>query len=423
MKYKNVKTIIYMMICLICSGRIIAQNVADPLLNKLIEKGVIESYEAQEVRNEISNVIKKQLDEEKKKEEEQKNKDKYKLKTGGYFQLMYTLDETTSPVSSQPGHYRDPIYIRRARVSFKQQIADWISFTLTPEFAKCADPLEVSNTTVVSSTSPYRTTQVVSRVSRVPTVELKGAYVEFNFNDFLNFRLGQFNQPFGFENVYSSSKKIFPNDAVQYMNKNVLHSDYDFGLLYFLKYKKLASLELAALNGTTYQRETNNKKDLLAKVVLSGDLFLSDLKGVEVSYSYYDRYYGEIITSTVTPKNGQHYNAYIKLEKTLLIPVFLTFEYVWGKNETLVKDVENLITTLEIKPFEKTILKGLSPSLRYESWDPNKNTSNDELEVYTIGLNYYPHKNVRLLLDYRMPKEKPSDLANNRLNFMVQVSY
>lgn len=417
---KNIKTTL--LVLFLCKSVILAQNVADPLINKLIEKGIIESYEAQEVRNEINKIEKKQFDEQKAKEDEQKKQDKYKLKVGGYFQIMYTLDETTSPVSAHPGYYRDPIYIRRARVSFRQQITDWVGFNITPEFAKCGDPLETTSTSVITSTSPVRTTSVVSKVDRVPVVELKGAYIDFTFNDYLNFRIGQFNQPFGFENVYSSARKIFPSDSVQYM-RSVLPSDYDFGVQYSMNYKKMLSLQVAALNGTTNQRENNNKKDLSAKLVFEPRMFLDLLKGIEISASYYDRQYGTITTSTVTPKSGQHYAAYLKLEREIFIPIFFTTEYVWGKNSTLTHDVVNLIATLEIKPFEKTFLKGLSPSFRYESWDPNVDVSNNELEVYTFGLNYYPHKNVRILADYRIPKEKPSDLKNNRFNLMLQVSY
>lgn len=60
-------------------------TVADPIINKLIEKGIIESYEAQEIRNEISNVVKKQLDEEKRKKRIRKKKMTKNLK----YQVIY----------------------------------------------------------------------------------------------------------------------------------------------------------------------------------------------------------------------------------------------------------------------------------------------------------------------------------------------
>lgn len=419
---KNIKKILILIFLYLFSlfNNIVAQNIADPLINKLIEKGVIESYEAQEVRNEISKVEKKKIDEEKAKEEEQKKQDKYKLKTGGYLQLVYTLDESTS-ATAHPGKYRDPLYIRRARISFRQQINDWVGFNITPEFARSGDPLETEDISVVRTTSPH-TTATVTRVRRVPVIEFKGAYVDLTFNDFLNFRIGQFNQPFGFENVFSSSKKIFPIDTLQFM-RNVLPSDYDFGIQYSLNYKKMLSLQVAALNGTTHQRETNNRKDISTKISFEPRMFFEFLKGFELSFSYYDRYYGEIVTTTVTPKNGQHYNVYLKLEREVLFPVFLTAEYVWGKNYTLTNDVKSLICTLEIKPLEKTFLKGLAPAFRYESWDPNINKSDDEVEIYTAGINYYPNKNVRFLVDYRISNEKPKDLTNNKLNIMAQVSF
>ncbi len=365
-------------IILFLSKSAFSQSVVDPLLNKLVEKGVIESYEAQEVRNEVSNIVKNKLDEEKKKEEDKKKEDTYKLKTLGYLQIMYTIDDTKKG--------KDPLYIKRARVTFARALTDWANFSLTPDFAKIAED---------------------------KNVEFKGVYIDIKPYEFLSFRAGQFNQPFGFENTYSSSKKKFPDDTPKYLS-NVLSTDYDYGLMYFgnlLGFNKdLFKWQIAMLNGTTKATEDNDKKDISAKFTTEF------IKGLELGVSAYQRYLG---TSTIT--SGNHYAAYVKYEVEKPIPIFFTAEYVFGKDKNLEHNIVDLIGTLEIRPIEP-ILKGFALAARYELWDKNTDISNNEENITTVGINYYIDKNVRFLVDYRIVNETPS-VDNNKLNFMLQVNF
>ncbi len=363
-----------------------ADTVADPIINKLIEKGIIESYEAQEIRNEISNVVKRQFDEEKKKEEDKKKEDDKKLKVSGYLQILYKDDQKTTA---------DPLSILRARVTFSRKFTDFLSFSLTPDFAKLAED---------------------------KNVEWKGVYIDYiPFKDYLSFRIGQFNQPFGFENVYSSSRKKFV-DAPRYL-KEVLGSDYDYGIQASFGYKKILQLQSAALNGTTKATETNDKKDIVLKAISDLGFLHYILKDVEVSFSVYDRYYST--ATTVSVVNGKHYAVYLKIEKDIFIPTFFTFEYVYGKDLKIKHDVADYIGTLEIKPFRLTknkYLEGISPTFRYELWDKDINVSDNEEKITSIGVNYYFDKFLRLLVDYRR-SEVTNRPAHEIYNFMVQVNF
>jgi len=308
------------------------------------------------------------------------------LQTSGYLQFLYTVDESISLA---------PFKIYRARVSFKKKFTDYLILSLTPDFAKLAED---------------------------KNVELKGVYIDYvPFKDYLSFRIGQFNQPFGFENVYSSSKKKFV-DAPKYL-KEVLGSDYDYGIQASFGYKKILQLQVAALNGTTKATETNDKKDLVLKAISDLGFLHYILKDVEVGFSVYDSYYSTVTTVSVV--NGKHYAVYLKIEKDIFIPTFFTFEYVYGKDLKIKHDVADYIGTLEIKPFSLTknkYLEGISPTFRYELWDKDTNVSKDEENISSFGINYYFDKFLRLLVDYR--NINVSDKPTNEIyNFMIQVNF
>ncbi len=383
---KKIKILVGLYLLLLLEFLSFAETVVDPIINKFVEKGLIESYEAQEIRNEVSNIVRKQVDEEKKKEDEKKKADDRKLKTSGYLQILYKDDQKTTTA---------PFSILRARVTFSKKFTDFLNFSLTPDFAKLGED---------------------------KNVELKGVYVDYTpFKDYLSFRIGQFNQPFGFENVYSSSKKKFV-DAPKYL-KEVLGSDYDYGLQMTAGYKKLLQIQAAVINGTTKSTETNDKKDFVLKTVVDLGLLYYLLKDVEVSFSVYDRYYST--STTVAVKNDKHYAGYIKIERKIVIPTFLTLEYVYGKDLKLKNDIVDYICTLEIKPFALTknkYLEGISPTFRYELWDKKINTSNDEETITSFGINYYFDKFLRLLVDYRN-SSIPNKPAHEIYNFMVQVNF
>jgi len=383
---KKIKILVGLYLLLLLEFLSFAETVVDPIINKFVEKGLIESYEAQEIRNEVSNIVRKQVDEEKKKEDEKKKADDRKLKTSGYLQILYKDDQKTTTA---------PFSILRARVTFSKKFTDFLNFSLTPDFAKLGED---------------------------KNVELKGVYVDYTpFKDYLSFRIGQFNQPFGFENVYSSSKKKFV-DAPKYL-KEVLVTDYDYGVQISAGYKKLFQLQTAVLNGTTKSAETNDKKDLVVKTIVDLGLFYYLFKDVEVSFSIYDRYYST--APTVSVKNDKHYATYLKVERNLLIPTFFTFEYVCGKDAKLRDDIADYIYTLEIKPFALTknkYLEGFSPTFRYEMWDKDIKISKNEETIISFGINYYFDKFLRLLIDYRSITI-PNNPTHEIFNFMVQVNF
>lgn len=172
------------------------------ILDKLVEKGIIENYESQEIRNQISNQYAEKIKKEKEEQDKKKKEDKFKIKTSGYLQIKYSIDEKTKA--------KDPLVIRRARVKFSRLLDKWIEFSMTPDFAG---------------------------VTSGSNVSMKGVFVNIMPIESFSIKVGQDNQPFGFENNYSSSKKKF-DDAPYYM-KNVLTDDYDYGVFFNIQTKTL----------------------------------------------------------------------------------------------------------------------------------------------------------------------------------------
>ncbi len=379
---KKFSRVCFLIICsFLFSAGVSFASETDVLLDKLVEKGQLTASDSQEIRNEIDVV--RQKEEQKKKEEEKlkKGKEKLQMKIGGYTQLMYVDDPTLMG--------KEPLTVKRARISFTKMLNNWASFKVQPDFAG-----------VAGATSGG-------------SVAFREAYIELiAHSDFARFRFGQYHQPFGFENNFSSSKKKLA-DTPFYMSK-ILTTDYDYGVQWWgnlASYKKdLLSWRIGIMNGTGSTTENNIKKDA------SGRILISPIKELEIGISAYNR---NVYVST----NTLHYGGHFKVETNLPCPIFFTGEYAGGKDSTGSKDVLDAIGTLEIKPLVgKGILSELAPVVRYEYWDPNIDKTDDEITHLTVGLNFYPDKAVRVLSDYTFKTETPGKY-DNRMNVMLQVNY
>ncbi|MEK6645595.1 MAG: porin [Candidatus Firestonebacteria bacterium] len=371
--------VICSVVCILNTGVSLASE-TDVLLNKLVEKGQLTSFESQEVRNEIDVV--RQKEEQKKKEEEsqKKEKDKLQMKISGYTQLIYVVDPTLGG--------KEPLTVKRSRISFSKMLNDWASFKIQPDFAGVASATGGGN------------------------VAFREAFIELIANsDCARFRFGQYHQPFGFENNFSSSKKKVA-DTPQYMSK-ILTTDYDYGIQWWgnLPGDKSVSWRIAVMNGSGSTTEDNTKKDV------AGRLVIAVLNDIEFGASAYSRYAG------ATEKIAMHYGGYFKLETAGLLPcpLFITAEYVTGKDSAGAKDVTDIITTVEVKPFVNFgILTEIAPVVRHELF---KDGSGQQLDYVTVGLNFYIDKSVRVLTDYVVKNEKEKSKDDNRFNIMLQVSY
>jgi len=350
----------------------------DSLLNKLVEKGLLTAPESQEIRNETIDIVTKEKKQQSEETESLIKKSIPKIKISGYTQMIYTDDQTSGG--------KQPFNIKRARFAFNGKLNDWSSFKVQPDFAGIATGSNVS---------------------------FKEAFIELiAIPDIATLRFGQYHQPFGFENCYSSSKKKLA-DTPYYMSK-VLASDYDYGIQWWGNlrgpYKNKFSWRVAVMNGSCKGTEDNTEKDY------AGRILFMPMKSVEIGLSGYNRNINNF-TSTA------HYEGHVKIEFDNPFPFFFTSEYVGGKDLNAKNDVMDIIITVETNPLFKTsFLSKILPVLRYELWDPNINNNNDDVNNISVGVNCYIDQSLRILVDYVKKNEQPS-VNDDKVNFMLQVSY
>jgi hypothetical protein len=111
-------------------------------------------------------------------------------------------------------------------------------------------------------------------------------------------------------------------------------------------------------------------------------------------------------------------------------PVVLTGQYYWGKgqqsgaNETEKKGY-SFFTELKLYNMIKDSINKFSVIGRYDHFDPDKNTKDDENNRYIAGVAYYldkPHKNM-VLLDYDTVNYKQSEKKDDkRIQLTLQVA-
>ena len=390
------KSILIVLCCITLSITNVVASQFDPILDKLVEKGILTTTDSQEVRNEANTILTKEVKENETVINNAVKKALPKVTVSGYTQFYYSADPTLGGL--------EPFGVKRARVAFNCKLNDWATFKMQPDFDGIASP---TGTTTISGKTV---------VTSVPTVAFKEVWADITpIKDLVTLRIGQYHQPFGFELPYSSSrKKVF--DTPQYMSK-VITSDYDYGIQWWGNLprdglKDFLQWKLAILNGTTTGTETNGKKDFAVK------LSTKPVKEVELSLSCYERYIDS------ENKYETSYNLYSKIEDDSLLPgLFFTLEYVGGKDSTAKKEIMNLILTLECKPFSfiSSDLSFIAPVIRLERWDPDMWKGKDEIHYYTVGCNFYFDKSVRLLIDYLVKDDNIPD--NNRFNAMLQLNY
>ncbi|MCX5777441.1 MAG: porin [Candidatus Firestonebacteria bacterium] len=385
-----------------------AASEIDILTQKLIEKGVLDSGDAQQVLAETKDEVAKKLA-----IGSAENVPAWaqKITWSGYTQMSYTDDPTIVDG-------KEPLIIKRARIAMTVKLNDWATFKIQPDFASAQTPAALAATGTSKATALNKDFTVASTGTLSPVVAFKEIWIDLAAdNDLATFRFGQYHQPFGFENPYSSSrKKVF--DTPQYMT-NVLTADYDFGIQWWGNLpgslKNLLQWRAAISNGTTWGSETDNAKDYSIR------LTSSPVPGLELGASMYNRW---ILASTLYSASV---GLYVKYEEELAgIPTFFTAEFIGGKGSNGTTDVMDSVITLEMQPFGLLMpcLAGISPVIRVEQWDANV-WDGKAVSYYTVGVNVYADKSVRFLADYRFTDNGLASTAasTGKLNCMLQVNY
>lgn len=377
-----------------------------------------------------------------------------KLKISGYMQVQYDMynyqdnikpysSTTNVPLTTNPVEVTNSFFIRRARVKFTYKPTEGVVFVLQPNFSFSA-------------------------------VTLKDAYVQLNDPWLNTFELwvGQFNRP-DYEVEFSSRSRILLERSR--MSGILYPSERDLGAKlvadFSTHYKIPLNIELAAFNGNFGQGTASNQnsdvdsgKDVMLRAVYSL-AFPSSGLGIDFGAS---GYYGKntvFVAGTFSDENNVNFEAAIgdKLDKQwigteaqiyydVLGGLALKAEYNFGTisgeaytplvlnnnpgfNFSGVRDFIGFYTVLEKNVGSKNQL-----AIRYDSWDPNRKLSGNDvtvspdLEVHTwsFAWNYFFTENIKIALGYSMPINETSttvggiylsDVKDNILTLRFQASF
>ncbi len=343
-----------------------------------------------------------------------------KIKISGYIQAQFENYQEDLVKTNDP---TNTLYIRRARIKFTYEATDGVKFVLQPDFS-------------------------------TGNLSLKDAYAVVSIPKLKSLSLwaGQFNRP-NYEVEYSSSQREVLERSR--MIRTLYPGEREIGLkLEFLPSQIPLKLQLAMLNGNftgNQAKDVDTRKDLMARAVYSFQFPGAGI-GIDVgAHGYYGslmaktkyilNYENQMDTISITPGSyldKQWAGGEMQIFYDLLGGMSLKGEFIKGKNafpgdsKTNPYKIKNF--TGYYTYFIKNIGKKNQFVARYDYFDPNSKLSGDEagkdITYSTLALawQYYLNDNIRLTLQYEMPRNETNSttmdqLKDNVLGIRVQAKF
>ena len=352
-----------------------------------------------------------------------------KIKISGYIQAEYrdyqsALVKTNDPYST--------FLVRRARIKFTYEALDGVKFVLQPDFS-------------------------------TGNLTLKDAYAVVNIPRIKDWTLwaGQMNRP-NYEVEYSSSQReVMERSRVI---RTIYPGEREIGVkLEYTGTKTPLKFQLMAMNGNFTSAQPidfDTKKDLMARLVYSIKL---PGAGIGIDFGA-NGYYGgtrakanpfitRISGTTDSVALGSYLDKHwvggeIQIFADILGGTAIKAEYMSGINNyasltgltgTLAQLLADPNKERAFSGFYIYLIKNVGPRFqlvgRYDYYDPNTKTSgsaSSATELYyktwTIATQYYLNDNVRISLQYEVPKNEtntvvPNDLKDNVFTLRIQAKF
>ncbi|MDD5450019.1 MAG: porin [Candidatus Omnitrophica bacterium] len=354
-----------------------AESDVDKLLDLLVEKGVLTKDDAAGFRADLA--VKKQ--EEKEKQKEFNVVAGKPIKVSGYTQLRYRQDHTLN---------NDGFDIRRARLDIKGDVTERFDYRTQVEFGGTSGPF------------------------------LLDATIGYKVNPYIKLLAGQFKVPFSQENLTSSPKLETINrsqvvEALVARGQDVIgnQNGRDIGIQVsgsIFSKMDYALLDYAAgvFNGSGINAsDKNERKDF------AGRLVFHPFKEWSVGGSYYNGYgsWGTPLRKNDRDRIGAEF-AYVK------DPLSLKGEYIRGNDGSLNREGWYLQGAYFIIP------KKFQGVLKFDTYDSNVDVGENEVNVYTLGGNWYFNKWAFFQLDYELKDETSiKEVDNNALTGQVTLQF
>jgi polyhydroxyalkanoate synthesis regulator phasin len=423
------------------SGISKAEDITDPILKKLVEKGILTEQEAVGIMKDMD---KEKAEKEKKAEQkvEQKIEEKVQVASltpsegkdlefiakqlkGIKFGLLWYLSYMNGEGKDVGGSAGDGVdknrfAIKRGYFRFTKEFTPWFEAHITTDVTQASIPN--------------------SSLSDSIQVRIKYAYGKFKLPDLAFFtkptiEVGVVHMPWlDFEenlNWYRCQDTMF-------IERNGIFNSADIGInlvslfggLMSEEYQnkvnsaypgRYGSMSLAVMNGGGYSASEQNQNK-----VLEGRFTVRPLPDIIPGLQF--SYFGT--TGKGNTAANPNWTTNIAFGSFESEPVVVTGQYYWGRGQqnganTTKKDGYSFFTELKLYDMIKNPINRFSVIGRYDHFDPDITKADNENNRYIMGVAYYldkPHKNM-FLLDYDHVDYKASNLKeDHRVQMTLQVA-
>lgn len=312
-----------------------------------------------------------------------------KLKISGYLQAQYVNDERST---DDLGRNFDQFSVRRARVKFTYQATPTAKFVLQPD--------------VTSS-----------------GVTLKDGYVEFT-EPWTTWKhtltAGQFNWPFGFEIMYSSSAREVPERSR--IVRTLFPGERDRGvMLSGLGFGEKFSYRVAVVNGTgtSQSNDLNQQKDFVGRVGYSFGPFDVGASG----------YTGSDLVATSRDATGEEFDKErygVDFQWATPLPGFLVRgEYITGSQAP--SSGTSRRESHDVDGWYLYAIQNIGTrhqfAVRLDEYDPDRDV--DDNAVRTINPSYIFHWDAhsKVMASYELIESETNDPDDNVFTLRYQYSF
>ncbi|TLX73243.1 hypothetical protein E9993_15750 [Labilibacter sediminis] len=248
---------------------------------------------------------------------------------------------------------------------------------------------------------------------------LLDAFISYRRYDWAKISVGSFKQPFGLE-VSTACSGLHTIERSK-VSDQLVSPQRDIGLMFFGgNNETLFKYYVAIMNGSGLGlKDNNSKKDLM------GRLTIKPLEWLQIGGSFRNGYPRTNDDDT----DRQSWAAEVEISKGNFL---VQGEYINDKGA--VSDVagggcgaDPVVMGDERGGYW---MQGMymynyqwQPVIKFEMFDKDKATDNDEEYITTFGLNYFFNDQTRLQLNYQYKSEKAGEMDNDALLVQLQVKF
>ena len=419
-------------ILLLLTGMVMAAEITNPILKKLVEKGILTQEEAisvmQEMEGEtvkekekVDENIEKKVSENMLADTKDINKVVQALKGWKFGYLWYLSYQNGELGNTTGGDGYSQFVVKRGYLTVQKDFTSWFTGRITFDVTTLRDPEDEPE-------------DAPNNLDGSITARIKYIYGQFNIPDF-----AFFTKPFVEFGVvhmpwldYEEHVNFYRCQDTMFLERNDTFNSADIGLTFVSLFGgeidkeyqekvshyypgRYGSMSLGVYNGGGYHASEKNENK-----VVEGRLTLRPLPdivpGLQLSYL---GIYGK--GNKITDPDWRVNLGYASFEHEYVV---LTGQYYDGKGNQKgddENDRDGYSFFAELKPHKKFSIIG-----RYDYFDPNDDVKEDENRRYIVGIAYHlykQHKNM-ILLDYdTVDYKQPGKSDDKRIQLTLQVAY